>query len=771
MVDFSAKSCWISTSGSSNSSEAAYFQTRFTLDRPVGSARLCFAALGVLEPWLNGQRVGADWFTPGWSDFRKRAYVSEYDISADLQPGAHCLGFILADGWAGAAFGPDGHAVAHAPKTQFIAELKVVYDDGTEQWIHTDMNWRWRTGPILEQSLYHGETYDARRELPGWSIADAPRRGWSAIQVQTPPAIELSEKVCPHVRVTDQIGPAQLEADSAGNWLADFGQNLVGVVRIELKNTKPGQRVVLRFAEMLQADGTLYLDNLRGARATDVYICQGGQDEIYQPRFTFHGFRYAQIEGAGSTLESGDLTALVLHNDLRRTGHFKCSDRLINQLQSCIVWGQRGNFLEAPTDCPQRDERLGWSGDAQVFVETACFNYDCEGFYRQWMDAMRDGQRADGAFPDVAPDILGWHGNAGWGDAGVIVPYAVWLHYGRTAILEENWGAMVQYLNFLKKRAKHYIQPETVFGDWLAVDAVRPEWGPTPKDMIGTAYFARDAQLMARMAEALGKHRSAKTYRALLKKIREAFQRRFITADGLVLGDTQTSYLLALAFDLVPQGLQKKAVKRLVERIEARNDHLSTGFLGTPLLNPVLSRFGRGDVAYRLLHQKTYPSWLYPITNGATTMWERWNSWTKDNGFGPVEMNSFNHYAYGAIGEWLYQRVAGIAPHPDYPGYKRAVIAPLPGGGLRFGVGSLQTAAGTFVTKWVQRRSGVHFKCSLPNSAEALIQLPVTKWSQVRLNGRPVPAKLKQPTGARVGVRSMELLLPGGDYQFELRLR
>ncbi|TVP76006.1 MAG: alpha-L-rhamnosidase [Puniceicoccaceae bacterium] len=757
---------WLSapTTGASKLRPAHYFRVQFQLKGPVAQATLRYAALGVAEPWINGMRVHDDFFTPGWSDYRKRAYVSSYEVGQRLQAGANCLGLVLADGWAGAPFGPEGHAVALAPRILFCAELEVTYVDGTSERIVSAADWQCRMGPIRHQSIYHGETYDARKALLDWTAETAPNRGWRSAEVVEAPAIELTEKKCPPVRITERREPACLRLHDH-KWIADFGQNLVGVMRIQLRNTKPGQKIVFKFAEMLQADGSLYLENLRGAAATDVYYCKGGDSESYMPRFTFHGFRYAQVEGYEG-LEAQDLIACVLHNDLPRTGQFKCSDPLINQLQDCILWGQRGNFLEAPTDCPQRDERLGWSGDAQVFVETACFNYDCEGFYRQWMDAMRDGQRADGAFPDVAPDILGWHGNAGWGDAGIIVPHAVWLHYGQTAILEENWSAMERYLRFLKKQARDFIQPETVFGDWLAVDAVRPEWGPTPKDLIGTAYFARDAQLMARMAGVLGKTKAAEQYAVLFEKIRSAFQRRFITEAGLVLGDTQTSYLLALGFDLVPEALQSAAVQRLVERIEGRNGHLSTGFLGTPLLNPVLSRFGRGDVAYRLLLQKTYPSWLYPITNGATTMWERWNSWTQEDGFGPVEMNSFNHYAYGAIGEWLYQRVAGIAPHPDYPGYQRAIIAPLPGGGLRSGGGSLKTRAGTFVTKWEQKRSVLRFKCTIPEGADALVLLPAAKWSQLRLDGATPPAHFKCKSTTRLA--PCEMLLPAGTYQIEV---
>ncbi|MGZ0654858.1 family 78 glycoside hydrolase catalytic domain [Coraliomargarita sp. W4R72] len=768
MTSFSSHAHWLAATVADvpSSPMAHYFRTEFQLKPSVAKAVLRYSALGVVEPWLNGVRVHDDFFTPGWSDYRKRAYVSTYDVTNKVQTGANCLALVLADGWAGAAFGPKGHAVAFAPKTQFIAELVVEYSDGSHEIVATDTDWRWRTGPVRRQSIYHGESYDARKELMAWSEPAVSRRGWKPVSLLTAPSIELTDKKCAPVRIVETLAPIELKKQ-ASVWIADFGQNLVGTLRIRLRNTTPGQQIVLKYAEMPQDDGTLYFDNLRNAEATDVYICEGAEEESYQPRFTFHGFRFAQIEGVSGELLAEDLSACVMHNDLEPTGEFSCSNAKVNQLQSCIRWGQRGNFFEAPTDCPQRDERLGWSGDVQVFVETACFNYDCADFYRQWMDAMRDGQREDGAFPDVAPDILGWHGNAGWGDAGIIVPHAVWLHYGTTTIIEENWQSMKRYIKFLKQRAQGHIQPETVYGDWLAVDAVKPEWGPTPKDLIGTAYYARDVELMARMAGVLGKAAKAKQYTALAEKIRMAFQRRFVTRDGLILGDTQTSYLLALAFDLVPADLIAAAGQRLLARLEARDWHLSTGFIGTPLLNPVLTKIGRSDVAYKLLLQDTYPSWLYPIKNGATTMWERWNSYTKEDGFGPVEMNSFNHYAYGAIGEWLYQSVGGMAPDVSEPGYQLVHIAPQIDGPLRSARLRLKTRFGSFRVSWKRQRENVQIQIEVPVGCRAQLALPTSDWKSILLAGESVPRALKL---SRKRAAHCQLSLLGGVHQLSLKL-
>ncbi len=743
--------------------KATYFKRPFMVKKPIRSALLTFSAIGVVEPWLNGRRIGEDWFTPGWSDFRKRAYLCRYNLSGELKEGENCLGFILGNGWAGEDFGPFGHAQVLAQKRAFVAWLELSYADGTSEILVTDPAWKARTGPITRHSIYHGETYDARLELEDLAIAgdDRSSRGWKGAASTEPPKIELSEKKCPPVRVTEGLKPKELWRGPDGEWMVDFGQNLVGVLSMSIHKPRRGQRITLQFAEMLREDGRLYRENLRRAEATDHYICRGLTEESYTPRFTFHGFRYASIGGLSQKPKLEDIKALVLHNDLKPTGSFSTSSPSLNRLQSCIRWGQRGNFLEAPTDCPQRDERLGWSGDAQVFVDTACFNYDCEGFYRQWMDAMRDGQREDGAFPDVAPDVLGWHGNAGWGDAGVIVPHAVWKHHGSTAIIEENWLAMLRYMDFLEKRADHFIQPITVYGDWLSVDALKPQFGPTPRDLVGTAYFARDAQLMARMAGAIGKGGAKGKYRKLADSIARAFAETYITAEGLVLGDTQTAYLIALGFDLVPEKLRAKALVRLILKIKERDWHLSTGFLGTPLLNPVLTRMGRADVAYKLIFQKTYPSWLYPIENGATTMWERWNSWTKEAGFGPVEMNSFNHYAYGAVGEWLYQTVAGLGPHPDFPGYRRAKIAPVPGPGVKRARAKLRTCQGEFEVRWAIQSDGWHAIVRVPEGAEAEIQLPSSKRSAVRMNGRRVD-RWSSP-------RAVRLLVSSGEFEFQIR--
>ena len=485
---------------------------------------------------------------------------------------------------------------------------------------------------------------------------------------------------------------------------------------------------------MLKADGTVYRENLRLARATDTYICRGGGTEEWTPRFTFHGFRYVEVTGLDRKPSAELLTALVLHTDMAATGKFRCSNPLLNRLDRNISWGLRGNFLDVPTDCPQRDERLGWTGDAQVFVGTAAFHYDVRDFFRKWLQDLRDGQRADGAYPDVAPDVLGKYGpqqfgNAAWSDAGVICPWEIYRHYGDKKILAENYEAMKRWIGYQQRTSKDLIRPRTAYGDWLAIDAVTAQNAPVPCDLVGTAYFAHTTDLMAKIAAVLGRKGDALKFCKLHGRIVEAFRNAYVTPDGRVVGHCQTGYLLALAFDLLPAKLRPKAFAHLVDLIEARGCHLTTGFVGTPLLLPVLTRFGRTDLAYKILLQEDYPSWLYTVRNGATTMWERWNSYTKEHGFGDVGMNSFNHYAYGAVGEWMYAVIGGI--RPSAPGFKKILFAPEPGGSLTSASCELDTPLGRAACRWQLRGRALRGEVIVPPRTKAELRLPGQRAKQL----------------------------------------
>lgn len=703
-----------------------YLRHSFALNGPVRRATLHWTALGVADVFLNGEKVGDEFLMPGWSDFRQRAQVMRVDVTKMLQAGENTLGAILGDGWYTGTLLWKNDRNHYGTHPQLLARLDIELHDGRKVSVTTGRGWEMRNGPIVAADIYHGESYDARREFGDWCVPGTPKAGWRPADLFPAYRGELVPKVNEPVRVTQSIKPRKITEPAKGAYVFDFGQNVAGVCQLTIRGRR-GQKITLKFAEMLNADGTVYRENLRLARATDIYICRGGGIEEWTPRFTFHGFRYVEVTGLGKKPSPDLLTALVLHTDMRPTGKFRCSNPLLNRLDRNISWGLRGNFLDVPTDCPQRDERLGWTGDAQVFVGTAAFHYDVRDFFRKWLQDLRDGQRADGAYPDVAPDVLGKHsplhfGNAAWADAGVICPWEIYRHYGDKEVLAENYDAMKRWIAYQERTSKSLIRPRSMYGDWLAIDAVTAQNAPVPCDLVGTAYFAHTTDLMAKIAGVLGQKDDARRFRKLHAQIVEAFRNAYVTPDGRVVGHCQTAYLLALAFDLLPAKLRLKAFAHLVDLIEARGCHLTTGFVGTPLLLPVLTRFGRTDLAYKILLQEDYPSWLYTVRNGATTMWERWNSYTKEHGFGDVGMNSFNHYAYGAVGEWMYGVIGGI--RLQSPGFKKILFAPEPGGGLTSAECRLDTPQGRVECRWQWRGKTLRGEATVPAGTTAELRLP-----------------------------------------------
>jgi alpha-L-rhamnosidase len=703
----------------------------FELAPGIARARLYVTARGLFELHLNGQRVGQDYFTPGWTDYRKRIQYLVYDVTNQLQPGGNAMGAILGDGWYAGYLVWAGTRFLYGDQLSLLLQLEVEYADGKRDVVCSGPEWRTSFGPLLRSDLYNGETYDARREMPGWSTAGFDDSGWQAAGVLAPPEAALAGCRSRPVRRQEEL-PVRAQTEPAfGVHVFDLGQNMVGWARVKVR-APAGQQVTARFAEMLNEDGTLYTANLRSAECTDRYVCKGGGEEVYEPRFTFHGFRYVELTGLCEKPSPADVTGVVLHTEIPATGEFECSDPLVNRLQRNIVWGQKGNFLEVPTDCPQRNERLGWTGDAQVFIRTACFNRDVAAFFTKWCTDLEDAQHEDGAFPHVAPDVIrdGGRGCAAWADAGVICPWTIYLCYGDRRMLERQFASMARWVEWRRKNSRNLICSSACFGDWLAIDVAEGDAGrsPTPRDLIATAYFARTAGIVAREAGILGRRADAKKYAGLATQVTAAFNREFVSPNGRLAGDTQTGYLLALGFDLLPESKRAYAVERLVGDIERRKWHLSTGFVGTPLLAPVLSRFGRTDVAYKLLLQRSYPSWLYPILQGdATTMWERWNSYTKEKGFGDAGMNSFNHYAYGAIGEWMYSTVAGIELDPEEPGYKQIIFRPQPGGGLTWARGELMTRYGKAACSWKVEGGRLAVKVTVPPNTRATVILPGVK--------------------------------------------
>ncbi len=705
--------------GPRTAAPAPYLRKGFNLGGPVKSATLFVTALGLYECEINGQRVGDEVLAPGWTNYRRRVQVQSFDVTGLLKPGENAIGAILGDGWYCGFVGWKNRQ-NYGERPLLLASLEVALEDGTKAVVATDGSWKTSAGPILENDLLMGEVYDARRELEGWSGAGFDDSAWEAVNIATPePLPELSPRLGPPVRRIEEIAPVSFDAERG---IYDLGQNFAGRARLRVR-AKRGTLVKLRFAEVLE-NGAMYTANLRGARVTDYYICKGGAEEVWEPRFTFHGFRYVEVTGLG-TGETAEVTGIVLHSDVPPTGEFRCSNELLNQLQHNIQWGQKSNFVDVPTDCPQRDERLGWTGDAQVFCATAAFNRDVSGFFHKWMRDVRDSQTEQGGVPCVIPFFPVFanadeDGGPAWADAAVICPWTIYLCYGDRSILEENYEAMERYMRYMAEhrcvgRIRSHPDADVWggFGDWLAKDGGGTE-GTTPRALIGTAYYAYDAGIMAKVAALLGREADAKRYAALRAEIVEAFRRRYVTPDGLVLPGTQTAYVLALHFDLLPVSQRETALKELVRDIEARGCHLSTGFVGTPYLLKTLEDAGRIDVAFRLLEQETYPSWLFPVKNGATTIWERWDGWTPDKGFQDVGMNSFNHYAYGAVGDWMYQTVAGLSLDANRPGYEHIVFRPHPGGSLTWAEASLQTRQGKTSIRWELDGTNLRVRFTVP---------------------------------------------------------
>ncbi|MDB6168336.1 MAG: alpha-L-rhamnosidase [Verrucomicrobia bacterium] len=749
---------------------ARYFRTEFDVAMKPVKARLYVSAFGLVEPWLNGARIGRDSFLPGWPDYRKRVLYIALDVTPQVQSGRNALGLILGDGWySGTLMG--GRQAGIEPLVSAFLELTDAA--GNVRTIATGEDWQWAEGPITAQGIYFGETFDARRDDATWSTpGGAAGWTWRPAVAEGIHAVQMTARVSPPVRRTQELKPVSARRIRPDVFLYDLGQNMVGWVRLKVR-APAGREIQLKFAEMLEGPDQIHTANLRRANATARYIARGSPEtETWEPRFTFFGFRYVEVSGMDSP-EDDAVTGIVLHSDLTRIGRFECSNPLLNQLYANTVWGQRGNFIEVPTDCPQRDERLGWTGDAQVFCHAASFNYACGNFYRQWLAALRDGYRdePDGpaGFPDVAPDVALRHGSAGWGDAAVIIPYTAWLHTGDRRLLEENVDAIQQWIEAQARDFPDGIRrSRRSYGDWLA-PGFKPDDAPTAYVLIATAYFAHTTDLAARIAAELGRNEMAQRDRALLARIKEAFRREFLSDDGHITSDEQTAYLLALGFDLVPAPLREKVAAHLVRTFAAKNDHLATGFLGTPLVAPVLADIGRADIAYRVLLQESYPGWLLSVKNGATTIWERWDSWTPEKGFNPEGMNSFNHYAYGSVVGWFFDTICGLKPHAGGTGWKKFTVAPTPGGGLTQAQATLETPYGLASSAWRVAADRIEYDITIPANATARIELPATSVDTVTADGRALRHLLGNASAVAADGR-VTFTLSAGTYRFSAPL-
>jgi alpha-L-rhamnosidase len=645
---------WIGSSimgGPYTTAPCPFFRKKFIVKGDITTARLYISALGLYEAYINGKRIGEDVFSPGWTDYAQRVQYQVYDVIELLENGLNSLGVVLGDGWYCGYVAWCGRQV-YGDRPKLLAKLEITFADCSRQVISSDPTWETARGPLLESDMMMGEAYDARLELPGWSLPDSGGDNggnWlPALTFPHPDGLSLVAQNGPGVRVHGELAPisdpVSLRGWPASTWIFDFGQNLVGRVRLKVKGDR-GSTIRLRFAEVLDEDGNLYTENLRSARQTDYYTAKGDPGgEVYESIFTFHGFRYVEITGLMGEPTIDTLTGIVLHSENPNSIEFECSDPLVNQLHHNILWGWKGNSVDVPTDCPQRDERLGWTGDAQVFVETATYLTDSASFFTKWVRDLADAQLDTGAIPSVAPvapNLKTFDGGAAWSDAFIIVPWTIWQQYGDTRLLENHYEAMCRYMQYLVENSPGYIRllPSKSelggtgnesqvggYGDWLALDNGDNRRGRTPRDLIGTAFLAYDARVMSQMAEAIGRSEDAARFINIFNSTRDAFVKRFITTGGLMVGGTQTGYVLALHFDLLPDDLRPGFVASLTRDIEVtQNGHMTTGFVGTPYICQVLTEAGRVDQAYALLLQQTFPSWLYSVLNGATTIWERWD--------------------------------------------------------------------------------------------------------------------------------------------------
>ncbi len=757
---------WITMKGEKKSDQSLpsqYYRTTFSTLKDVRSARIYATSLGLYQLFLNGRKVGDQLFTPGFTSYHKRLQYQTYDVT-DLLQKDNVLGAMVGDGWYRGYLGWNGLRSYYGDHLALFAQLEIKYTDGSTQTVTSDENWKSSYGAIVASDIYNGERYDARREMDGWARAGFNDATWTAVDVLNPPGGKLVASNGPPVRAMEEIKPEKMIRTPKGELVFDLGQNIVGWARLRVSG-KTGDVVTLKFAEALDKEGNFFTKNLRAAKATDTYILRGAGEEIFEPHFTFHGFRYIKVEGYPGTPTIQDITGIVIHSDMTKTGTFSCSDSLINQLQSNIQWSQRDNFLDIPTDCPQRDERVGWTGDAQVFSKTAAFNFEVASFYTKWLKDLAADQLPDGMVPHVIPDMWGGKGGAtAWGDAAVIVPWTVYLAYGDQRVLAEQYESMSGWVSYMMERAgDDYLwnnAKDWHWGDWLAYSSDKPDYpgATTEKDLIATAYFFHSTQILGKVAQILNKKEDAERCQELADKIKKAFIHEFTTASGRLVSHTQTAYALALSFDLLPEEIIAHSAHYFSGEVE-KFGHLTTGFVGTPLLCPTLSKIGREDLAFMLLNRKEYPSWLYPVTQGATTIWERWDT-QKPDGTIIDGMNSFNHYAYGAIGEWLYQHVAGIKMDPEQPGYKHILLSPHPGGGLTAVKAEHRSMYGLIRSSWAIQDDRFIYHVSIPANTTASITLPKTNSPTVEVT--------TDKTVANIVINSEErgeLRLGSGTYQ------
>ncbi|MFC3803012.1 family 78 glycoside hydrolase catalytic domain [Cohnella sp. GCM10012308] len=738
---------------------AVYLRRRFASRAGVRRATVYATALGLYRLHLNGRRIGQDALAPEWTDYHVRVQYQTYDVTELLQEGDNALAVTLGHGWYTGYIGMYGYQ-KYGMDPSFLLQLNIKYEDGTTQSVCTDETWRASYGPIVAADIQMGETHDARLAEPQWEQPTFEDAAWALATRMYDYRGLVVAQMSPPIRVTQELAPAEVRLLSEGRALVDMGQMTSGYLRVVFEAAE-GVQYTLRYAEALDEQGELYTANLRYARQTDAYICVGDGRETFEPLFTYHGYRYVEISG-GPTPRPEDIVGVVVHSALPEAGTLETSDPLVNRLLSNIRWTQRANYMSVPTDCPQRDERHGWTGDAQIFARTAAYNMDVSAFLAKWLTDLDDGQRPTGAYTDFAPFIFGpktefdndftytHTASSGWADAPPIIAKLLHELYGDREVLRRHYPALRRWMAFNETLYPDGIRRDAPqYGDWLSLperpyEEAKAELGwlidtlsTTPYDVFGTAYYADGAAIMADIARELGEIADAERYSALHEKIKQAFQREFVDGDGRIKGDTQTVYAMALAWDLLSPVQRETAMARLTGKIESAGVMAATGFHGTRLVMDVLSDGGREDLAFGLLTRKAYPSWLYSVLQGATTIWERWDGWTEERGFQRPGMNSLCHYAFGAVGEWIYKHVGGIAPDPAAPGFGRAIVRPRPLGGFTWARCGYDSIRGRYEVDWRLAGSGaLELAVTVPAGGEAIVHVPADAGTPVLESGK-----------------------------------
>ncbi|HKZ36334.1 MAG TPA: glycoside hydrolase family 78 protein, partial [Chryseolinea sp.] len=745
----------------------------FEVKKTIRSARLYITSHGLYEAHLNGQRVGDQYLTPGWTSYNKRLQYQTYDVTKLLKAGQNAVGVMLGDGWYRGFLAWENNKNIYGKKLGLLCQLEVEYSDGVKETFGSDEKWKCSTGPITKSGIYYGETYDARLEPQQWSNAGFNDGNWLSVSMAAGGKDNLVASYAPPIRKHESFKALKISKTPNGQTVVDFGQNLVGWIKLAVSGNA-GHKITIHHAEVLDKHENFYTENLRAAEQEIQYILKGTGQEVYEPRFSFFGFRYIRVEGFPGELKPENITAFALYSDMSATGKFSTSNPLINQLQHNIQWGQKGNFVDVPTDCPQRDERLGWTGDAQAFSRTATFNMNVASFFKKWLKDLSADQVEDGRVPFVIPNVLGKNASAsaGWADAATIIPWNIYMAYGDKRILEQQYESMKAWVAYIEKTSINDLWNTGFhFGDWLFYRPLDDNDGRaavTDKYLIAQCFWAYSTQLMIQTATVLDKKDDIIHYTNSLKKIKEAFVKEYTTPSGRLVSGTQTAYVLALRFDMLPENLRAQAADRLAQNIKDYGNHLTTGFLGTPYLCEVLTRFSHADLAYTLLLQETYPSWLYPVKMGATTIWERWDGIKTDSTFQTPGMNSFNHYAYGAIGDWMYRTVAGLSE--GSPGYKEIKIAPKPGGKLTRASAEFISPYGLTKSSWTIDNDLYTLDVIIPANSTAVVVLP--KAASKKVTERSIDInKVNVIKDITTAGEDVTLTLGSGTYRFEYTIK